>query len=142
VREKREDNSYRYCNKCLCKTLKFIISSTSLRDDRAVGITAIGGVEAVVKVLQNFPKCHDLQWRGCRALHNFVRCSQTSLCSEWKDCSRIAIMALWREYKSVFRFKNLSKWSVHKYSFCSCSCKTQTRTNILHHGRPLRYRSC
>jgi hypothetical protein len=39
------------------------------------GITAIGGVEAVVKVLQSFPKYHDLQWRGCRVLHNLVCCS-------------------------------------------------------------------
>jgi hypothetical protein len=38
----------------LYKTLKFIINWTSLRDDRATGITAIGGVEVVAKVLQSF----------------------------------------------------------------------------------------
>jgi hypothetical protein len=37
-----------------------------------VGITAIGGVEAVVKVMKTFPKCQTLQTSACAALHNVV----------------------------------------------------------------------
>jgi hypothetical protein len=37
-----------------------------------VGITAIGGVEAVVKVMRTFPKCHDLQKCATIALCNLV----------------------------------------------------------------------
>jgi hypothetical protein len=52
----------------LSKTLIVIISWTSLHDEIKVGIkAAIGGVEAIGRVLQSFPKCHDLQWRGCCA---------------------------------------------------------------------------
>jgi hypothetical protein len=39
----------------LIKTLIVIISWTSLHDESTVGIKAIGGVEAVVRVLQSFP---------------------------------------------------------------------------------------
>jgi hypothetical protein len=46
----------------LCKTLIIIISWTSLHDESQDEIKAIGGVEAVVRVLQSFPKCHDLQF--------------------------------------------------------------------------------
>jgi hypothetical protein len=48
-------------------TLIAIIKWTSLHDEIKVGIKAIGGVEAIVRVLQSFPKCHDLHWRGCCA---------------------------------------------------------------------------
>jgi hypothetical protein len=50
----------------LSKTLSAIISWISLHGERKVGLEAIVGVEAIVRVhvLQSFPKCHDLQWRG------------------------------------------------------------------------------
>jgi hypothetical protein len=59
----------------LNKTLNVIISCTPLHDEIKVFVKAIGGVEAIVKVLQSFPKCHDLQWRRCCALRNLVGCS-------------------------------------------------------------------
>jgi hypothetical protein len=56
----------------LSKTLIVIIRWTSLHDEGKVGMKAIGGVEAIVRVLQSFPKCQALQWRGCCALLNLV----------------------------------------------------------------------
>jgi hypothetical protein len=47
----------------LSKTFIAIISWTSFSDKRVAGITAIGGVEAGVKVMQSFPECHALQSR-------------------------------------------------------------------------------
>jgi hypothetical protein len=38
-------------------------------------MTAIGGVEAVVKILKTFPKCKTLQERACDALRNLAYCS-------------------------------------------------------------------
>jgi hypothetical protein len=43
-----------------------IISWTSFSDKCVAGITAIGGVEAVVEGMQSFPECHALQSRVLR----------------------------------------------------------------------------
>jgi hypothetical protein len=46
----------------------------TLEESPAV-ITAIGGVEAVVKVMKTFPKCLNLQYSASIALLNFTRCN-------------------------------------------------------------------
>jgi hypothetical protein len=56
----------------LYKTLGVIISLTFLHDESIVGIAAIGGVEAVVKVMKTFPKCQMLQKRLCSVLLNLA----------------------------------------------------------------------
>jgi hypothetical protein len=45
----------------LARTLCVIINLMLLHDERKLGIAAIGGVEAVVKVMKTFPKCQTLQ---------------------------------------------------------------------------------
>jgi hypothetical protein len=56
----------------LHKTLSVIIRLTFLHEESKVGITAIGGVEAVVKVMKTFPRCQTLQEYACRALANLT----------------------------------------------------------------------
>jgi hypothetical protein len=58
----------------LHKTLNVIIILTFQHDESRVGIAAIGGVEAVVKAMNTFPKCHALQERACGALRNLACC--------------------------------------------------------------------
>jgi hypothetical protein len=57
------------------KTLKVIIRLTFRDDESNVGIAAIGGVEAVVKVMQAFPRYQTLRERACATLANLVYCS-------------------------------------------------------------------
>jgi hypothetical protein len=59
----------------LHKTLNVIIILTFQHDESRVGISAIGGVEQVVKIMQTFPKCQALQERACGALRNLACCS-------------------------------------------------------------------
>jgi hypothetical protein len=61
----------------LNKTLRVIISLTFRHEESRVSITAVGGVEAVVKVMKTFPKCQTLQECGCGALQN-VMCKNVS----------------------------------------------------------------
>jgi hypothetical protein len=58
----------------LDKTLRVIISLTFCHDESQVGISTIGCVEAVVKIMKTFPKCADLQERACGALLNLSDC--------------------------------------------------------------------
>jgi hypothetical protein len=59
----------------LHKTLNAIAKFTYKSEIGKVGIATIGGVEAVVKVMQTFPKCQSLQERACAALCNLASCS-------------------------------------------------------------------
>ena len=59
----------------LYKTLDVITDLTFNHDESKVGIVAIGGVEAVVKVMKTFPKCQSLQEYACRVLINLGACS-------------------------------------------------------------------
>jgi hypothetical protein len=52
-----------------------ITSLTSNHDESKIGIAALGGAEAVVKVMKTFPKCQTLQERACGVLINLVWCS-------------------------------------------------------------------
>jgi hypothetical protein len=61
----------------LHKALNVIIILTFQHDESRVGIAAIGGVEAVVKVMKAFPKCQRLQEVACTALHNLMYKSVT-----------------------------------------------------------------
>jgi hypothetical protein len=56
----------------LFKTLSVIINWTCHQDESRVRIVAIGGVEAVVKVMQTFPKCQDLQVNASHSLVNLT----------------------------------------------------------------------
>jgi hypothetical protein len=49
-----------------------VITNLSYDQDNSAGITAIGGVEAVVKVMKTFPKCRNLQLWASRALLNLT----------------------------------------------------------------------
>jgi hypothetical protein len=59
----------------LYKTLYVIIDLTFQHIASRVGIAAICGVEAIVKVMQAFPKCQALQGRACGALLKLVSCN-------------------------------------------------------------------
>jgi hypothetical protein len=59
----------------LHKTLNVIIILTFQHDESRVGISAIGGVEQVVKIMKTFPECQALQGRACAALRNLAGCS-------------------------------------------------------------------
>jgi hypothetical protein len=56
----------------LHKSLGVITSLSYHHNESRAGITAIGGVEAVVKVMNVFPMCHDLQLSGSHALLNLT----------------------------------------------------------------------
>jgi hypothetical protein len=56
----------------LHKTLNVIIGVTFQHDESKVGIAAVGGVEAVVKVMKTFPKCQFLQAITCGVLANLA----------------------------------------------------------------------
>jgi hypothetical protein len=62
----------------LYKTLVVITNLTVDHDESRVGITAIGGVKAIVKMMKTFPKCADLQEMACVALANFAYGNATS----------------------------------------------------------------
>jgi hypothetical protein len=59
----------------LHKTLRVIIILTFQHEESRVGIAAIGGAEAVAKVMKTFPKCQALQERACTAVLNLACCS-------------------------------------------------------------------
>jgi hypothetical protein len=59
----------------LHKTLLTMIHLTNHLDYSKAGIAAIGGVEAVVKVLKTFPKCQALQEFACTLVFNLACCS-------------------------------------------------------------------
>jgi hypothetical protein len=59
----------------LNKTLEVINGLTYEHDESLVGITAIGGVEVAVKIMNTFPKCADLQLRACVAVINLATCN-------------------------------------------------------------------
>jgi hypothetical protein len=60
--------------KTLRKAFNVITNLTFEHDESKVGISTIGGVEAVVKVMKTFPKCQALQERACRVLINLACC--------------------------------------------------------------------
>jgi hypothetical protein len=59
----------------LHKVLDLITRLTFRHDESRFGIAAIGGVEAVVKVMKMFPKCQALQEGACGALVNLTFCN-------------------------------------------------------------------
>jgi hypothetical protein len=61
--------------KTLHKACNVIITLTFHHKESKVGIAAIGGVEAVVKVMKTFPKCQSLQAYACATLTNLACCS-------------------------------------------------------------------
>jgi hypothetical protein len=56
----------------LQKALGVITNLMTKDDESRIGITDIGGVEAVVKITKTFPKCQTLQERACGVLLNFT----------------------------------------------------------------------
>jgi hypothetical protein len=59
----------------LGKSLCVIVNLTYMHDVSKVGITAVGGVEAVVEVMKTLPKCQPLQRVACIVLRNFTLCN-------------------------------------------------------------------
>jgi hypothetical protein len=60
--------------KTLFKSLAVITNLTYHHDESQVGISVIGGVEAVVKVMKTFPLCRELQRSVCASLCNLTCC--------------------------------------------------------------------
>jgi hypothetical protein len=56
----------------LSKTLSGIVRLTFRHKESSVGIAAIGGAEAVVKIMKTFPNCQMLQEDACGALLNLT----------------------------------------------------------------------
>jgi hypothetical protein len=56
----------------LHKTLCVVTRLTFQHAESRIGISAIGGVEAVVKIMKTFPKCQDLQDFACGTLRNLT----------------------------------------------------------------------
>jgi hypothetical protein len=61
----------------LNKTLMVIVHLTLQHAESQIGITAIGCVEAVVKIMKTFPKCHMLQECACLLLVDLAYNSAT-----------------------------------------------------------------
>jgi hypothetical protein len=61
--------------KTLFKALAVITNLTYHHEESQVGITVIGGVDAVVTVLETFPLCRELQRSVCASLCNLTCCS-------------------------------------------------------------------
>jgi hypothetical protein len=59
----------------LQKSLHVISSLTRTHDESRVGISSVGGVEAIFKVLQTFPMCEGLHWPGYAVIDNLTCCS-------------------------------------------------------------------
>jgi hypothetical protein len=94
----------------LNKTLIVIIDLTFRHDESKVGITAIGGVDAVVKVMKTFPKCQTLQEHACLALATLAHASSTgkqniiesggieillAAVTNHLDCARVCVHSCW-----------------------------------------------
>ena len=56
----------------LDRTLDVIINLTFQNETSRSSISAIGGVEVIVKVMKTLPKCRQLQWSACHALRNLT----------------------------------------------------------------------
>jgi hypothetical protein len=61
--------------KTLHEAFSVIMRLTFQHDESRFGIAAIGGVEAVVKVMKTFPRCQALQERACAVLGNLATCN-------------------------------------------------------------------
>jgi hypothetical protein len=59
----------------LYKTLGVMSNSAYHVDESRAGISSVGGVEAVLKVMETFPKCQALQGHACAVLGSLVDCS-------------------------------------------------------------------
>jgi hypothetical protein len=61
--------------KPLNAAIDVIVLLTHRHDESRVGISMIGGVEAIVKVTESFPNCLALQENACAALRNLTYCN-------------------------------------------------------------------
>jgi hypothetical protein len=59
----------------LYKTFFVIQLLTRAHDESKAGISSVGGVEEIVRVMKAFPYCHILQREACGALNNLIGCS-------------------------------------------------------------------
>jgi hypothetical protein len=59
----------------LGKSLVVIIRLTCRHVESKVGISSIGGVEAIVKVMKKFPNCQKFQWSACVVIYNLTCCN-------------------------------------------------------------------
>jgi hypothetical protein len=62
----------------LDRTLDVIINLTFQNETSRSSISAIGGVEVIVKVMKTLPKCRQLQWSACHALRNLTTTAYSS----------------------------------------------------------------
>jgi hypothetical protein len=78
----------------LRKTLHVIICLTHHLDESKIGITAIGGVEAVVKAMKTFPLCLTLQEFACNVILNLACCSIFKKQAAERDAIEVLLAAI------------------------------------------------
>jgi hypothetical protein len=61
--------------KTLEVSLNLITRLTYNHAGSKVGISSIGGVEAIVKVMKKFPNCQKFQWSACVVIYNLTCCN-------------------------------------------------------------------
>jgi hypothetical protein len=87
--------------KTLYKSLRVIISLTFMHDLSKDGITRVGGVEAVVKTMEKFPKCQALQLPACNALINLTACNISNKKAVKEGEIKVLLAALKNHLSSV-----------------------------------------
>jgi hypothetical protein len=70
-------------------TLVVIMRLTAQHVQSRAGITAVGGVEVVVKVMKTFPKCQALQEMACAALNNLTYSNNVTGKKKANECDGI-----------------------------------------------------
>jgi hypothetical protein len=86
----------------LRKTLHIIICLTHHLDECKVGITAIGGVEAVVKAMRTFPQCLTLQEFACNVILNLACCSIFKKQAAERDAIEVLLAAINNHFGSAY----------------------------------------
>jgi hypothetical protein len=105
----------------LHKSLGVITNLMSKHDGSRLGITAIGGAEAVVKVAMTFPKCQALQEAACGALLIFTH--RNNISGKQKIIESGGIEVLLAAVNNHLNSDNLCKYA------CTALCNIFEREN-------------
>jgi hypothetical protein len=93
----------------LWKSLAVITKLTIHRNESRVGISSVGGVEAMFEVMKTFPKCEALQAKACHALHSLTCCRIGKKKVLEAGGIKVLVTALFNHLDSAF--------------VCECTCK-------------------
>jgi hypothetical protein len=86
----------------LHKSLRVITTLTYTDDVSRVGISTVGGVEAVVEVMKTFPKCQALQEYACCVLRNLAFCDSGKQKANEADEIEVLLAAVNNHLDSAF----------------------------------------